>query len=62
MVREEEEGIMRGHVFVDSKTRYYGLVTTPAKNEYRREGVLHRCVLHVYRVLYLSYAAEIGGC
>lgn len=41
---------MRGHVFVDSKTRYYGLVTTPAKNEYRREEVIP-CVLYVYYVL-----------
>lgn len=32
---------MRGHVFVDSKTRYYGLVTTPAKNEYWKEEVIH---------------------
>lgn len=32
---------MRGHVFVDNKTRYYGLVTTPANNEYRREEVIH---------------------
>lgn len=49
MVREEEEGIMRGHVFVDSKTRYYGLVTTPAKNEYRREyyiGVYYTCIVY----------------
>lgn len=38
---------MRGHVFVDSKTRYYGLVTMAAKNEYRREEI-RRCVLHVY--------------
>lgn len=47
---------MRGHVFVDSKTRYYGLVTMAAKNEYRREEI-RRCVLHV-----LSYVSvEIGG-
>lgn len=41
---------MRGHVFVDSKTRYYGLVTTPANNEYRREevirGVYYTCIMY----------------